>query len=277
MPHIAILMTVHNRCEKTIQCLRHLMAQEIDHTIQWHLYLTDDGCSDNTVAEVKKVLPETTIIQGDGNLYWNRGMYEAWKAATHDKAVYDFYLWLNDDTMLLSSAIHHLIECSAKKNHQAIIAGCISSTHEPFITTYGGRTPKGWITCTGTMQKLRLMHGNAVLIPHYIYNKVGMNDPYYRHAFGDYDYALTASSKGLDTFTTENFVGRCNIDHKHPICFNRHHSLKERFTYLYSPTSYYHPTDAFYFDRKHNGLFTAIGRYVYLHLCCLFPVIWEGK
>lgn len=277
MPHIAILMTVHNRCEKTIQCLRHLMAQEIDHTIQWHLYLTDDGCSDNTVAEVKKVLPETTIIQGYGNLYWNRGMYEAWKAATHDKAVYDFYLWLNDDTMLLSSAIHHLIECSAKKNHQAIIAGCISSTHEPFITTYGGRTPKGWITCTGTMQKLRLMHGNAVLIPHYIYNKVGMNDPYYRHAFGDYDYALTASSKGLDTFTTENFVGRCNIDHKHPICFNRHHSLKERFTYLYSPTSYYHPTDAFYFDRKHNGLFTAIGRYVYLHLCCLFPAIWKGE
>lgn len=276
MPRIAILMTVHNRCEKTIRCLQSLIYQEVDSTIQWHLYLTDDGCTDNTVTEVKKILPEATIIQGDGNLYWNRGMYKAWRAAIRDKK-YDFFLWLNDDTILLPSAIRHLMECSAKKNHHAIIAGCISSIHEPYVTTYGGRTKEGWITCTGIMQQLRLMHGNAVLIPSYIYNKVGTNDPYYRHAFGDYDYALMASSKGVDIFTTEDFVGRCNIDHKHPTCFNHHHSLKERFTYLYSPTSYYHPTDAFYFDRKHNGLLTAIGRYVYLHLCCLFPSIWRGE
>ena len=201
-------------------------------------------------------------------------MHKAWESAieNHD---YDFYLWLNDDTMLLPSAFMHLLECSKEKGHHAIIAGCISSTTEPFITTYGGRTKKGWISCTGAMQELRLMHGNAVLIPRYVYNKIGMNDPYYQHAFGDYDYALTAATCGIRTFSTKDFVGRCNIDHKHPHCFNRNHPLKKRFANLYSPTSYYQPTEAFHFDMKHNGLLTAIGRYAYLHLCCFFPIFWR--
>lgn len=274
MVRIAILITVHNRCQKTIQCLQHLKAQEINDSIQWHVYLTDDGCTDNTIDSVKNILPETIVIQGDGNLYWNRGMHKAWESAieNHD---YDFYLWLNDDTMLLPSAFMHLLECSKEKDHHAIIAGCISSTTEPFITTYGGRTKKGWISCTGAMQELRLMHGNAVLIPRYVYNKIGMNDPYYQHAFGDYDYALTAATCGIRTFSTKDFVGRCNIDHKHPHCFNRNHPLKKRFANLYSPTSYYQPTEAFHFDMKHNGLLTAIGRYAYLHLCCFFPIIWR--
>ena len=274
MIRIAILMTVHNRCEKTVRCLQALKAQEIDASIQWDVYLTDDGCTDNTVAEAKKVLPEVTIIQGDGNLYWNRGMHEAWKvaASNHD---YDFYLWLNDDTMLLPSAITHLLECSKEKNHHAIIAGCISSTTKPYTTTYGGRTKNDWITCNGAMQRLRLMHGNAVLIPQYIYNKVGMNDPYYRHAFGDYDYALTTSALGLEVFSSANFVGQCDNDHKTPQCFNASFPLNRRFINLYAPTSYYHPTDAFYFDRKHNGILTAIGRYIYLHTACLLPCLWR--
>jgi GT2 family glycosyltransferase len=276
MPQIAILMTVHNRCEKTIQCLQHLKKQETDSSIQWHVYITDDGCTDNTVEAVKHISPETTIIRGDGSLYWNRGMYEAWKTAIKDND-YDFYLWLNDDTMLLPSAINHLMECSAKKNHRAIIAGCISSTNEPFTTTYGGRDKKGWISCNGTMQKLRLMHGNAVLIPRHVYNEIGMNDPYYQHAFGDYDYALTASTHSIETFSTANFVGKCDIENYLPHCFNRSNPLKRRLTNLYSPTSYYLPPDAFHFDLKHNGILVAIGRYVYLHLCCLFPIFWKRE
>lgn len=267
-------MTVHNRCPKTVKCLQHLKAQKTDDPVQWHVYLTDDGCTDNTVDAVKNILPEISIIPGNGKLYWNQGMRKAWEAATKDND-YDFYLWLNDDTMLLPSALNHLLECSKQKSHHAIIAGCISSTQAPFVTTYVGRTRKGPVSCTGTMQKLRLMHGNAVLIPRHVYRKVGMNAPYYQHAFGDYDYALTAATYGLEVFSTRNFVGRCDIDHRQPHSFNRRHPLKKRLAYLYSPTSYYRPNEAFHFDLKHNGLLTAIGRYAYLHLCCLFPAFWK--
>lgn len=276
MTHIAILMTVHNRRETTLRCLQCLLGQEWDDGLRWHLYLTDDGCTDGTPDSVEQLLPgQVTIVPGNGRLYWNRGMYEAWKAAASDKD-YDFYLWLNDDTMLLPTAITHLLECSAQKAHRAIIAGCISSTQPPYVTTYGGRTRKGWISCTGAMQQLRLMHGNAVLIPRHIYNKVGANDPYYRHAFGDYDYALSAATHGIGVFSTAQYVGRCDISNLHPACFNSHLSIRKRLAHLYAPTSYYHPTDAFHFDRKHNGLLVAIVRYAYLHLSALIPALWRG-
>ena len=44
---------------------------------------------------VGKMFPQVHIIKGDGNLFWNRGMYMAWQAAIKEKD-YDFYLWLND-------------------------------------------------------------------------------------------------------------------------------------------------------------------------------------
>lgn len=275
MIHIAILMTVHNRREKTIRCLQHVKAQALDNSIRWHLYLTDDGCTDHTREAVQELIPDATIINGNGELYWNRGMHEAWKAARHDRD-FDFYLWLNDDTMLLDTAISHLLACSEKKHHQAIISGFISSQMPPYTTTYCGRTRKEWVSCSGRMQKLRLMHGNAVLIPRDIYNKVGMNDAYYRHAFGDYDYALSAAKKGIEVYSSEDFIGRCDIDNKHPLCFDTQAPLAKRFANLYAPTSYYHPTDAFHFDMKHNGPFIAIGRYLYLHLCCALPRLWRG-
>lgn len=275
MIYIAVLMTVHNRREKTIQSLRNLLAQEMSNSVKLSVYLTDDGCTDDTVISAKELLPEITIIEGDGNLYWNRGMRVAWEAASTDRD-FDFYLWLNDDTMLLPSAISHLLQCAEKKKNEAIISGCISSTQPPYTTTYCGRTKKDWISCNGIMQRLRLMHGNTVLIPKNIYHKIGKNDPYYRHAFGDYDYALTASSKGVAIYSSENFVGRCDIDNKHPKCFDKTYSLSQRFVHLYSLTSYFHPTDAFHFDMKNNGILTALGRYIYLHLSCLFPYLWRG-
>lgn len=287
---IAILMTVHNRRETTLRCLQHLADQaygrgnedeeegreEADQPIRWHLYLTDDGCTDGTAKAVKELLQErVTIIQGNGQLYWNRGMHMAWKAA-QSASDYDFYLWLNDDTMLHPTAIRHLLECSRMKAHQAIIAGCISSTQPPYVTTYGGRTHKGWISCNGQMQPLRLMHGNAVLIPRYAYHRIGINDPYYRHAFGDYDYALSAKAKGISVFTTSHHIGTCDVSNQHPACFNPRLPINHRFMALYAPTSYYHPVDAFHFDRKHNGLLTALVRYAYLHLSTLIPACWRG-
>ena len=85
MIHIAILLTVHNRRKKTVQCLEHLKEQKIGPNVKWHVYLTDDGCTDHTAEGVHETIPDATIIKGNGQLYWNRGMYEAWKAAQKEK------------------------------------------------------------------------------------------------------------------------------------------------------------------------------------------------
>lgn len=43
---LAVLITVHNRKEKTLKCLQLLHAQLPMEGYQVDIYLTDDGCTD---------------------------------------------------------------------------------------------------------------------------------------------------------------------------------------------------------------------------------------
>ena len=102
---IAVLLTVFNRKKQTILCLDSLFRQEIPEDYSISVFLTDDGCTDGTTQAVLQQFPsKVNIIQGDGNLFWNRGMWTAWNIAAKEYD-YDFYLWLNDDTVLKEGAL----------------------------------------------------------------------------------------------------------------------------------------------------------------------------
>lgn len=128
MKTIAVLLTVHNRKEKTMKCLENLFNQQIPSGYSIAIYLTDDGCTDGTVEAVKKRFPTVQIVQGDGTLYWNRGMWTAWNAAA--KHNHDYYLWLNDDTYLLPGAIEELVQSATRCHEDAIVVGaCRDEKH----------------------------------------------------------------------------------------------------------------------------------------------------
>lgn len=93
---IAAILTCYNRKEKTFQCLASLF--EIIPTCK--VYLVDDNSTDGTSTLIHQKFPQVYLIQGNGNLFWSRGMYTAWKEAIKEN--YDYYLWLNDD--ILNSA-----------------------------------------------------------------------------------------------------------------------------------------------------------------------------
>ena len=79
MKHIAVLLTVHNRKEKTLRCLHDLFVQESVEGYTIDVWLTDDGCTDGTPEVIVQRWADVHIVKGDGNLYWNRGMYTAWQ------------------------------------------------------------------------------------------------------------------------------------------------------------------------------------------------------
>lgn len=92
MKSIAVLLSVHNRCEHTHRCLSQLYKASIPSNYILHIYITDDGCTDGTPEMINKLYSNINLIKGNGNLFWNRGMYTAWNEAA--KKDYDFYLWL---------------------------------------------------------------------------------------------------------------------------------------------------------------------------------------
>ena len=136
IPTVAVLLTCHNRKDKTLQCLNALYAQQgldVDYKIE--VFLVDDASTDGTTAAVRLQFPDVTIIQGDGTLYWNRGMHKAWDTASKTKD-FDYYLWLNDDTFLFVNAIESLLAGAEFSNQKSVICGCTLSLETNTIS-YG--------------------------------------------------------------------------------------------------------------------------------------------
>ena len=135
MSHIAVLMTSFNRCVTTLKCLEHLF--EINNDVE--VYLVDDNSTDGTSIIISKNFPKVNVIQSNGNLFWNRGMHLAWeKAAVND---FEYYIWLNDDTLLYDICFDELIECSKLSKDAAIISGIVIS-NDKTETIYGGTNKK---------------------------------------------------------------------------------------------------------------------------------------
>lgn len=262
MQTIAVLLTCHNRKEKTISCLKAVFSQKQIIRSELNVFLVDDGSTDGTKEEIIRFFPEVHIIQGDGNLFWNRGMYTAWKEAS-SKYDYNYYLWLNDDTYLFSDAVNIILESSKELYDRAIICGAISSVDGTKIT-YGGRNSKGIVPLTGKIQPCDFTNGNVVLIPKFVYKKIGILDPYYHHSLGDFDYSRQAKKHGIELFQSYKIVGQCDSNNS----ILQRHSLIKRFKLLYSPIGG-KPYEYFYFYRKHHSLISAIFHYIYIHLTTL--------
>lgn len=207
---IAVLITCHNRRAATLSCLSALKRQNsiADSDIQLHLFLVDDGCTDGTAEAVLALWPETTMIQGDGNLFWCGGMRKAWEAAAVTQT--DHYLLLNDDTILFPEALSHLLDLCPKPTSRTIAVG---ATCDPYSGnwTYGGlQCDTPFIPSAAQPRRCRTMNANCALIPQAIFVEIGMFYHVYRHAMGDMDYGFSATRRGIEILETRSFVGTCS-------------------------------------------------------------------
>lgn len=263
---IAVLITCHNRKEKTLQCLHALFSQKgLIESYLIDVFLVDDGCTDGTAEVIMQDFPQVNIIQGNGELYWNRGMRLSWETAAASKD-FDYYLWLNDDTFLFENALLELIDCSNISLNNSIICGitCSKITNE---VTYGGYNLKHQkISPNRKLNICTLMNGNVVLVPNYCYKILGNLNKSFRHALGDFEYCLRAKKfNNINVFTSRIFVANCENNTSTLQCFNFKLPFFKRLSILYSPLGL-NPFEFFIYDKFENGLIVAIKHFVTNHL-----------
>ena len=272
MSCIAVLMTVHNRKSETLKSLKSLLLQRVNVDI----YLVDDGCTDGTSEAVKTMFPSVHIINGNGKLFWNRGMILAWETAASKKD-YDFYMWLNDDTCLNTSSIDELMNCSEKEHHKSIICGTTCSPDNNATYTYGGWKLKStFVKPNGQIQYCDYFNGNIVLIPKYVYAIVGTNDPLFRHALGDFDYGLRARKAGIKSVVTPHVLGVCSDHESFAGWCNTKTPILKRLKLLYSPLGN-DPIEFFRYDFRHNGILIATFHFFTIHLRAIIPHFWKDR
>jgi GT2 family glycosyltransferase len=219
MTTIGIAMTCFNRRDTTIQAMTHVFASVLPAGIRLRVYLTDAASPDGTAAAVSQIFPSVRIIPGDNTLFWNAGMRLSLEAAYRDDL--DFVLWLNDDSMLVPTALADLLAASARCSEQVGKPVIVTGTTRDAITnepTYGGVVfPIWWRRTTPSLVhhdtkdiECESLNGNIVLVPRTIFRQVGNLDPGFTHGMGDFDYGFRARAAGFGVFSAAGYHGYCS-------------------------------------------------------------------
>lgn len=232
---IAVLLTCFNRKQKTISCLKSLYdAQKAynnrtSETIELEVYLTDDGCTDGTIEAINASFSNSKIhiLQGTGNLFWAGGMRLAWKEALKSHSTWDYYLLLNDDTIINAYCFNELMNTEAYSinnyNQEAIVSGITCSQEDPTKITYGGDIiPNKFsgrqirLGRSPVPQMVDLTNANILLVPKAVIDMIGIFYEGYKHGRADNDYAMLARRKGIPVLITPGACGTCENDHGNP-------------------------------------------------------------
>lgn len=232
--NVAVLIASHNRKRFTLNCLLSLLSQSKDSEL--FVFLVDDSSSDGTAEVVRKRFSKARVMDGDGSLYWAKGMRKAWEAAVAERQDWDGYLWLNDDTELSSDAIAKML--SANDGEKIVVGELENAKGE---IEYGTRSGG-------------LFTGNCVLVPRKVYERLGMICGDYSHAWADSDYAMMAKRAGIGVVSA-GVVGRAEGHPNRPSLNGL--TLRERIAMLRNPKGW-NLHDLWLYRRRNWGLVVAV-------------------
>ncbi len=193
---IHVVTSVHNRYQITEKFVDCLLAQTVSDI---HLVLVDDGSTDGTDAMVKKKMPKTTILYGNGDLWWGGALHKAYQWLIENAASEDAVLISNDDTCFDSRYLETGCEL-LRQYPDTLIAGSgygiRSGTHLDGIFQHSFQDGTGHLmppdsesNCAST-RSLFLTVG--------IWKKIGGFHPVLLpHYFSDFEFTIRGWRKGL--------------------------------------------------------------------------------
>lgn len=216
---VAVIFTCFNRKEKTIRCIKSILEQT--NMPPFDLYVCDDGSTDGTSAAIRQLIPEAFIVQGNGNLFWSKGMHAAMIIAV--EARYDYYLMVNDDVDFFPTMWKCMFAPYDEGKTKVAVVGSTKSRCSG-TATYGGRkliydkskyyespviSPN-----SNEYMECDVANWNCFLMDKYIQLEVGLIDPRFAHGLGDYDYSLRIRETKHKILIAKEYIGYCENNTK---------------------------------------------------------------
>lgn len=217
MSKIIVVMTCHNRREKTVNCLRGLHLGNDKN--QYRYIVVDAGSTDGTCEELEKNgYEDVELIHAEDTLFWNGGMHRGIERGMQRADDYDYMLLVNDDVDFIPGIIDKMIEYAENERLKgSVIVG--PTCDDKGVFSYGGIVyTKGihyeMIGPDRTDVLCTTFNANCTLIPIEVMRIAGNVDPYYKHSMGDFDLGLRISRKGGKIYMFSEYVGICNDNPK---------------------------------------------------------------
>ena len=208
MKKVLGLATCFNRKNTTIAALHALI--EGNPKIAFRFIVVDDNSSDGT-NEALRLIPEVTVIHGNGKMFYSGGMRKAIDYALKMNEQFEYCLLFNDDVQFFPNAIEKML----KQSENEIVVG--ATCDDEGKLSYGGVIksskirPKFEIVDWNSpkAEECDTFNANCVVLPWYIFKELDNIDPVYSHSLGDFDYGFQASKKGIQIKMYDSFVGIC--------------------------------------------------------------------
>ena len=253
-----------------MRCLRELLRQtgELESGgtgCRFAFYICDDNSQDGTVDSIRALQGDIRLFVSSGNLYWSRGMHKAMEMAREDDP--DVYLMINDDVLFYNDALKMLLQNYGYYSKQydafGLVANIIEETDRELL--YGGRGTDGKLIPSGEKNvECMLANWNCFLLTREVIQKVGLIDPVYEHAFGDFDYSFMMGRASIPIFLADRPAGECEENKEQGTYTDITLSKRKRLKLFFSPKgmpprSYFH----FYFkNHRELGIYTIVVGYI---------------
>lgn len=245
IPLLHVILPVHNRIKVTKDFIANLKKQTFQN---FHLILVDDGSADNTSEYVAEALPNSTIIKGNGNLWWAGSLQKGFDWIKKNASKTDLVLIINDDTYFEADYLATAVKQLPKDSKTLLFSKCMGLQKKQVEDsgvvwdwqTYGLRLAKfdEEINCCSTRglfmtvaSFLEIGGFHPILLPHYL---------------SDYEFGMRASRKGFNIITHPNVVvwtDEAPAGIREP----SYQSLSKFIETYFSPRNYNQPIYVFFF------------------------------
>lgn len=219
---IFVVIPVFNRLNFTKKCLKSIYSQTYKN---YQVVLINDGSTDNTYEYVSSKFPKTKIIQGNGNWWWTRSMYEGVKYALKYAKRSDFILQMNNDLYFDKDYFKNILDTADRYKKTVIGSICVRAQKPNEVVEAGVRIdwPTGLVYGVAQTISNRISYyknmdvikdidalpGKGTLVPVEVFKK-GVNFKYklLPHYIADYEFAINAKNHGFDLVVSTKAIAK---------------------------------------------------------------------
>lgn len=215
---VYIIIPIHNNIAETRKCLSCILTQTYTN---FEVIVIDDGSTDYSSEIIKKEFPDTTILPGDGNLWWAGGLYEGIGYVLKNAQPSDYVLTLNNDLIFDENYITSLVE-SSEDNQGAVVGSLCKDQKTGAIVDSGVKID--WNNLKFDMIKavddgdnlirdIDVLSTRGTLIPVNVILDIGNFIPdKLRHYLSDYEYTIRMKKHGYTLLTSKKAVAFLNSE-----------------------------------------------------------------
>ena len=227
-PLVSILTVQYNQIEQTIQFLESISQIEYDN---YEVVVVDNASKEDATADLKKVMPQATIIRSEINLGFaggnNLGLPHC-----HGELV----LFINNDTEVEPDFLAPLVQLWKSTPNLGMVSPRIQYYTPKGIVQYAGATELSTFTLRNRSlgfgevdngqyndtYKTGFIHGAAMLVPASVIQKVGPMESGFFLYYEEYDWCARIKAAGFDIY----FCGEALVYHKESMSVGKASPLK---------------------------------------------------